>query len=277
MMRTLVVFLVLLTTLACQPEQVIKSTDSSSESAFEIGETFTLHSDILGEERILNIYLPEGYTEDSTIQYPVIYVLDGSKDEDFIHLAGLNQFLSFPWIDAMPPSIVVGVSNVDRQRDFTTPSQNALDLEELPTSGGADAFTSFLQQELLPEISRRYRVLPERTLVGQSLGGLLASQVLVEHTDLFSNYLIVSPSMWWNDEEWLNKSIDSVSSPASVFIAVGAEGPVMERGARSWYELVSTWEGVKSEFLYLKECNHGDALHLAAYQGFKWFHKKEAQ
>lgn len=61
----------------------------------ELGEQLEFYSEILGEKRVLNIYLPENYHKDSVRTYPVIYLLDGSMDEDFIHIMGLLQFGSF--------------------------------------------------------------------------------------------------------------------------------------------------------------------------------------
>jgi predicted alpha/beta superfamily hydrolase len=76
----------------------------------------------LAEKRLLNIYLPEGYKQHDTIKYPVIYLLDGSADEDFIHIVGLVQYNSFEWINPVPKSILVGIATVDRKRDFTFPT-----------------------------------------------------------------------------------------------------------------------------------------------------------
>jgi len=95
-----------------------------SETNFSIGKTIKIKSKILNETRALNIYLPVNYLQDSLKTYPVIYLLDGSKDEDFIHISGIVQFGSFSWINMIPESIVVGIGNVDRKRDFTYPSQN---------------------------------------------------------------------------------------------------------------------------------------------------------
>src|SRR5688500_10810959 len=80
---------------------------------FVLGVIVAIESKELGEKRILNIYLPEGYSTDDTVRYPVIYLLDGSKDEDFIHIAGLVQFSSFEWVKQLPKSIVVGIETVD--------------------------------------------------------------------------------------------------------------------------------------------------------------------
>jgi predicted alpha/beta superfamily hydrolase len=111
-----------------------------------IGETQEFKSDILNESRILNIYLPASYSSESSKKYPVVYLLDGSIDEDFIHIAGLVQFGSFSWINMIPESIVVGIANIDRKKDFTYPSTNKQDNTDLPTSGKSAAFIGFIEK-----------------------------------------------------------------------------------------------------------------------------------
>ena len=78
---------------------------SKTAIPFTLGVTETILSATLGEDRTLNISLPPGYHPDSAARYPVIYLLDGGADEDFIHIAGLVQFASFEWIGWLPPSI----------------------------------------------------------------------------------------------------------------------------------------------------------------------------
>ncbi|MEL6988820.1 MAG: alpha/beta hydrolase-fold protein, partial [Bacteroidota bacterium] len=176
---------------------------------FSIGETIDFHSKILNENRSINIYLPLSYQEDSSKTYPVIYLLDGSKDEDFIHISGLVQFCSFSWINIIEESIVVGISNVDRKRDFTYPSNVAIDQKEFPTSGKSKFFIQFIKEELQKLIEHKYRVSDSKTLIGQSLGGLLATEILFKEPSLFDNYIIVSPSLWWDDEALLNYKIEN--------------------------------------------------------------------
>ncbi|MFT4668023.1 MAG: putative alpha/beta superfamily hydrolase, partial [Gammaproteobacteria bacterium] len=96
--------------------------DTVKTTPFIIGESFSFHSEVLKESRMLNIYLPPAFHPDSAQRYPVIYLLDGSADEDFIHIAGLVNFLNFPWARTMPDAIIVGISNIDRKRDFTYPT-----------------------------------------------------------------------------------------------------------------------------------------------------------
>lgn len=94
-----------------------KTQEPGNSKPFVLGVIDEIQSSILAEKRTLNIYLPEGYQQGDTTRYPVIYLLDGSADEDFIHVVGLVQFNNFPWINRVPKSIVVGIVNTDRRRD----------------------------------------------------------------------------------------------------------------------------------------------------------------
>ncbi|MCF2910757.1 hypothetical protein L1285_20835 [Pseudoalteromonas sp. DL2-H2.2] len=237
----------------------------------QFASTLTFKSQILQQNRSINVYLPAGYHENKQQKYPVIYLLDGSKDEDFIHIAGLVQFANFPWLNILPPSIVVGISNQDRKHDFTTLSNNALDKRDLPTQGGAKSFIAFIENELRPLVEQRYRTRQSNTLIGQSLGGLLASEILFHHTTLFDHYMIISPSLWWDDESLLAKPFSPAGLPKSVYIAVGKEGKVMERVAKQLHDKIAPQLKDKAQlhFRYFEELDHGDTLHLAVYDAFK--------
>lgn len=266
-------FLLLLCSLAVNAQTNAKLLQKNE---FSIGETLTISSNILSESRTINIYLPDSYKTNSENTYPVIYLLDGSRDEDFIHIAGLVQFGSFSWINLLPESIVVGIANVDRQRDFTFPTQNQQDMKDIPTSGQSEKFMRFLEQELQPFISSNYRTSEVQTLIGQSLGGLLATEILFKNPDMFDNYIIVSPSLWWNDESLLNLKPKEDTSEKSIYIAVGKEGEVMERTARELYELLKAQNKDDSRlyFDFLEDKDHGDALHLAVYHAFEKIFKQ---
>lgn len=242
-----------------------------SDTTFIIGKTVKIKSKILNENRELNIYLPVSYNLDSLRTYPVIYLLDGSKDEDFIHISGIVQFGSFSWINMLPESIVVGIANVDRKRDFTYPSKNELDQKEFPSSGKSDKFISFIESELQPYINSKFKTSKEKTIIGQSLGGLLATEILFKKPDLFDNYIIVSPSLWWDDENLLNFKPINYNNNKSIYIAVGKEGQVMERTAKELYEKLNSnkKQNTRLFFNFLENKTHGDALHIAVYDAFE--------
>lgn len=242
-----------------------------------IGETIELKSTILNENRILNIYLPEDYKKDAQQKYPVIYLLDGSMDEDFIHIAGIVQFGSFSWINMLPKSIVVGIANVDRKRDFTFPTNNQQDKIDFPTTGKSEQFILFIEKELQPFIERHYATNETKTIIGQSLGGLLATEILFKKPTLFTNYIIVSPSLWWNDESLLKTEPLSSTINQSIYIAVGKEGETMERTAKELYQKLQHLKrnNLKLYFDFFEDKNHGDALHNSVYKAFECIFKSK--
>jgi predicted alpha/beta superfamily hydrolase len=247
-----------------------------TKTPFDFATTLAFDSKILNEKREVNIYLPANYSQNTAQHYPVIYLLDGSKDEDFIHITGLVQFGNFSWINMLPQSIVVGIANRDRKHDFTTTSNNELDIKELPTLGGAKQFIRFIEHELQPLINSTFRTNNENTLIGQSLGGLLASEILFNHSALFERYVIVSPSLWWDDEKLLATEFKPNKVPKSVYIGVGKEGTLMERVAKALYSKVKkgTPKGTPVYFNYFEQLDHGDTLHLATYDAFKKMYLK---
>lgn len=274
MKKHLCILLILLTTIKVSAQDHSKTPEIKP---LVIGETVTFHSSVLDENRKLNIYLPQNYVADSTKTYPVIYLLDGALEEDFIHITGIVQFGSFSWINMVPESIVVGIANVDRKRDFTYPTTIAQDKKDFPTSGKSEDFINFIEKDLQPFIQEHYRTEGTTTIIGQSLGGLLATEILYKKPELFDNYIIVSPSLWWDDQSLLQLEPKAYHSEKQIYVAVGKEGEIMERDAKSLYQNldINKKENTKVYFQFLEAQDHGDALHLAVYGAFEVLFEKE--
>jgi predicted alpha/beta superfamily hydrolase len=262
--------------------QKTKEKSSEISTPFVLGVIDKIQSTVLNETRILNIYLPEGYNPSDSIKYPVIYLLDGSADEDFIHIVGLVQFNTFEWVNKVPKSIVVGIANVDRARDFTYPSTITELNERFPTSGHSDSFISFVENELQPYIAKKYRTNQEKTLIGQSFGGLLATEILLKKPTLFTKYIIVSPSLWWDNGSLLNLPstlyTEGYNQQTAIYIGVGKEGltptkvpRVMEVDANLLSDKInlSKSKNVRVFFDYLPKENHATILHQAVSNAFE--------
>ena len=169
--------------------------DSAAGSPIVIGSSFRLRSAVLRDERTINVYLPPDYGK-SDRRFPVLYLLDGGVDEDFLHIAGLAQITSA--YGAGQELIVVGIAGVDRRHDLTTPSSVPADLKVAPTSGGAAAYRRFLVEELKPWVAAHYRTDGRSALIGESLAGLFVLQSFLDEPQSFSDYIAISPSLWWN-------------------------------------------------------------------------------
>jgi predicted alpha/beta superfamily hydrolase len=183
------------------------------------------------------VALPNGYHE-SGARYPVLYVLDG---EFFFYQAhAAVQFLAectYIRTPPIPQLIVVGIVNVDRNRDFTpthAPVQGEL---RYPTSGGAAKFLTFFQSELAPLIDAKYRTQPYQILSGWSFGGLFTVHTYLNNPEAFSAYLAISPSLWWERDSLVEKAktvlADGQASGKPFVVTLGAlEGGDMDRSVR---------------------------------------------
>lgn len=177
---------------------------SQGFTPFQIGEMDSLHSEILDESREIWVYTPLKARENPSLRFPVLYLLDG--DNYFHSISGVVSHLSELNGNAIiPDMIVVGIVNTDRNRDFT-PTEDAE--SRLPSTGGGEAFTRFLGEELIPHIEAKYPTAPYRGLIGHSLGGLITVNILLKHPELFDAYLAMDPSVWWDKMVLLDEAPD---------------------------------------------------------------------
>lgn len=199
-------------------------------------EVRTLTSKVNGIEYRIYVGLPNGYG-DGTRRYGAVYLLDA--DYSFAiarnvveHLADRNH---------LEPLIVVAVAyagpnryRLNRTRDYT-PKHSPTggygpDMQK--HSGGGPKFQRFLTGELVPFIDANYRTAPgRRALVGHSYGGLFSAWTLMTTgSTVFDRYIIVSPSLWY-DDYWIFKTkrpLDDIRG--RVYLGVGSM-EASERGS----------------------------------------------
>lgn len=119
----------------------------------------------------------------------------GRNIEDFI-LAGL----AYPATDTPVAS---------RSRDYTPSNVKAR-----PTKAGEDygaavygnapAFAGFVATQVLPLLQQQYRIDPMRQIyLGHSYGGLFGAYLLLHQPQLFSHYVLSSPSLWFDQKQLL--------------------------------------------------------------------------
>lgn len=171
----------------------------NAEKQIVIGTVDSLYSETLKEQREIWIHLPEDFNEAE--RYPVIYVLDAKQH--FYAVTGMMKRL-LPW--QMPNSIVVGITNTDRTRDFTPTNVPFQRGHESKTSGGASNFLKFVEQELKPFINNKYPTEDNHTIIGHSTGGLFVLYSFLNHPNTFDNYLAIDPSLWWDKEKLVKET-----------------------------------------------------------------------
>lgn len=139
------------------------------------GTSYTLTSEVLKENRKIQVYLPESYSS-SDKNYPVVYILDGQRLFDL----GVSMNKSFKRFRLSPDFIVVGIVNTYPQRFGHFSSK-------------AEEFIDFIQQDVISFIDRKFRTSKDRLLFGWEYAGGFAIQTLISNPDLFTAYIAASP------------------------------------------------------------------------------------
>ena len=229
-----------------------------------IGKEVNLKSKILNENRTMLIYLPDNYQINNKT-YPVLYLLDGGFH--FHHTSGIIQFLSAQGI--IPEMIVVAITNVDRNRDFSPTHE-----DRIPTSGGAGKFLSFLTEELIPFIDLNYRTQNFDLLVGHSFGGTFATYALLEKPDVFEAYIAISPYLHYDNQYLIKQAETKIMSDydknVQFFMTLGDE-PAYVPSLTKLESIIETKSPKNFDFTYIqmKDEDHGSVPHLSIYNGLQ--------
>jgi predicted alpha/beta superfamily hydrolase len=188
----------------------------------------TLHSTFVQDSFDIYVTLPPDYAN-SQKSFPLILYMDANlKSGQRLRTIVDELREKQSSIDA----VFVGVGHFGnyhavRRRDFIPPSINENDslISDDPMYGQAERFYSFLRLELIPYIEGKYRVTPNRTLIGHSLGGLFTFYCLFKKGRLFTNFVALSPSLWVNNENMYDFLMryrrDSADLHARLYLCVG--------------------------------------------------------
>jgi predicted alpha/beta superfamily hydrolase len=227
-----------------------------------VPQRLVVHSNLLNEDRVIWVRMPTA-AQGKKESYAVLYITDAGTNVN--EIGSTIDFLADT--NFMPPLIVVGIENTDRNRDLT-PSHAGVKhsdgtVDPVPTSGGADKFLDFIQTELVPEIEKRYATDPYRILAG-SLGGLFAIYALINRPELFNACIATSPSLWWDDFRVLHQAQEFFTKQKEfnkvLFFALGNEGGDMTEG---FEQLQKTLGANRPAGFVTKSARYNDEIHTS--------------
>lgn len=230
------------------------------------------HSSINQTDYQLHVALPYAYAK-SDKTYPVVYLLDANAD--FPLVTAISRRLQRE--DDLKEYILVGISYKEfawenRQADYTPTKENSR-----PKTGEAKKFKNVLKTEIFPLIEEKLRTdKTSKTLLGHSLGGLFGTVLLMADEGLFHNYIISSPSIWWDNSIVLKSQENkNFKTSASVFLTVGAdENPHMIEGWKSLSSFISdNMPNTAKKAIQLDGENHASAKFRAYADGLRWLFK----
>ncbi len=168
----------------------------------------TMHSTETGADYQLLIATPQDYRTAGK-KYPVVYLLDA----EYSFALTRNVVKHFVDRNKLPEMILVAIAypgggddmetyKRNRKRDYTPsfqPVSTAEDADGEQEQGGAVRFRNFIADNVIPYVASKFPASADRTFVGHSFGGLFGTYVLLTEPELFKRYVIVSPSLWFNN------------------------------------------------------------------------------
>ena len=164
----------------------------------------TIKSSFLKERRAIEIQLPRSYETDVMKNYPLIIVMDG--DYMFNLVSGSVDYLSF-WGD-IPENLVVGISQRDSRFDD---SSNLDPIDYTPISSTAN-FYDFLINELIPFITKNYRVSNFRILVGHERTANFINFFLLKENPAIRGVVSISPKFTKNMDKYITEKLKVTKS-----------------------------------------------------------------
>lgn len=188
----------------------------------------SLYSVPLGRSVRLDVILPPDYDQ-NTQNYPLLLLNDG-QDLPRLHLTALLDSLYEQ--QAIRHVVLVAIhANADRIQEYGTAAQ----ADYMKRGSKAGLYTDFVLTELIPYISKHYRVTrnpAETAFAGFSLGGLSAFDIVFHHPERFSKAGVFSGSFWWRSKAFNSAYDDETDRIMHALVRQGRYNP----NQRFWFQ-----------------------------------------
>lgn len=202
-------------------------------------EAFTIQSVSNSGVYDIKVALPENYDPQNN-KYSTLYVLDA--DQDFSYVTHHSKELSEKYSKENVLVISIGYGH-DRILDYTPTIA-------VEGEGGAPAFMDFISNELIPRMESDFAAdttRNSRVILGHSFGGLFAAYAFTNRNEVFGNYIMLSPSLWYDDEILLQYEQDHRAEISNndqlVFLGIGQleNSGRMQAPFEAFYQRLNTY------------------------------------
>ena len=164
----------------------------------------TIVSKFLNEKRSIEIQLPRSYDVELEKKYPLMLVLDG--EYMFNIVSGSVDYLSY-WGD-IPENLVVGLNQKDTRFKDSSVFDN---LTHTPITSTAN-FYDFIVSELIPYMSKNFRISEFKVIVGQERTANFANFFLLKQNPIFRGVISISPRISTNMKSYLTQQLSKTNS-----------------------------------------------------------------
>ncbi len=223
-----------------------------NNSQITIGINHTIKSSILNQDRTIQIYTPDGYS-DSEQEYPVLYILDGQWY--FLSGVAIQKALRTP--GAIPEMIVVGINNSNPLRRTLFGDEN-------------EKFTDFLINEVIYFIDSNYRTNKERVIFGWEAAAYYISELILEKSEVFNGAIITDGGYASED---LVKEFNS-KKDIYLFMANSRKDIYYISSTEAFHEILKKNNPKNLIWKYdlFNDEVHETLAHLAIYKGLKYYY-----
>ena len=236
----------------------------SSAHAQLLNQRLQVTSKILDRPHELLVYTPPSYDFDQDQHYPVMYLMDG--EYNFNYVTGLIELWSN--ISAKHPEmIVVGISGYDSgyYRHLMSPPWD--DKGQDSDVGAADDMIQAIIKEIKPAISEQFRTQDLSILSGHSMGGLFTTYAALSQPEAFDYFIAISPSLWWQQQrvtKVLSKQFDKTIPSVNLYMSLANEQGM---GVHGFLEMIQAEhrEPLNLQFKHFPDESHG-SIGLPTYE-----------
>ncbi|SNY99795.1 alpha/beta hydrolase-fold protein [Flagellimonas pacifica] len=223
-----------------------------NNSPIAIGIKQTIKSSILNEDRTIQIYTPDGYS-DSKKEYPVLYILDGQ----WYFLSGVSIQKALRTPGAIPEMIIVGIHDNDSSRWTLFGDES-------------EKFTDFFVNEVIHYIDSNYRTNKERVVFGWEAAAYYISELILKKSDIFNGAIITDGG--YASEELVKKFTSN--KDIYLFMANSRKDIYYIGSTDAFYEILKKNNPKNLIWKYSLFNNevHETLAHLAMYKGLKYYY-----
>lgn len=230
-----------------------------------------LESHNLNETRPVLIRLPADYDQHPTKDYPTLYVLNEGDNFEWASYIVDLQASRF----GIEDMLVVGLPHIGNYSGDNYPFQNRESLEPSPR---AQKYSSFIREEVIPYIEKKYRVNGGRFIVGHSLSGLFVTHLFTQYPDAFSTYIVLSPSLHQAPhmaDVMKNFLETSPHTPSQIYMSLGRlEHEQIQQGYAQMRDVFETTapDALNYQINYMDHTDHLLAAFHGTYTALAWLY-----
>jgi uncharacterized protein len=231
---------------------------------------FAIQANANGATYKIKVGLPADYNS-STKKYAAIYVLDGEENFEFVS----NKCKEISDKLAVTNVLVISIGyGRDRSIDYTPAKTSTGTI-------GSLEFLNFIETQLIPKIEEAYRVdtaRSSRVILGHSYGGLFVANAFSYNNKLFGNYIILSPSLWYDNLISLQFEKDNQSKNKNraqlVFMGLGGAENLgrMQAPFEAFYQMLrDNYTAIKLAKNIEKNLDHMGSKHPNMVKGLNYY------